>query len=62
MDKCLSIGAHSVHINTEEEHDMMKQYIYNSGNYCLLDKVLPEIYIFHLTVCLFTVIQLVVLY
>ena len=62
MDKCLSIGAHSVHINSEEEHNMMKQYISNSGNYCLLDKSLPEIHIFHLTVCLLTVVQLVVYY
>ena len=32
MDKCISLGAHSVHINSEEEHDMIKEYIRSSGN------------------------------
>ena len=33
MDKCISLGAHSVHINSEEEHDMIKEYIRSSGNH-----------------------------
>ena len=33
MDKCISLGAHSVHINTEEEHDMIKEYIRSSGDH-----------------------------
>ena len=33
MDKYISLGAHSVHINSEEEHDMIKEYIRSSGNH-----------------------------
>ena len=33
MDKCASLGAHSVHINTREEHQVIKDYINNHGEY-----------------------------
>ena len=32
MDKCLTLGAHSVHITSEEERHLIKEYIRNSGN------------------------------